>query len=64
MVADAKLLKQTDKITGKQRIAPRQKKTLFIPGRIIHITRLKPIKKFVHWCNVLLVLDITGLSAL
>ena len=47
MVADAKLLRQTDRITGKKRIAPRQKKTLFIPGRIIHIVKLKPIKKYV-----------------
>ena len=47
MVADAKLLKQTDKVTGKQKIISRQKRTLFIPGRIIHITRMKPIKKYI-----------------
>lgn len=46
VVADAKLLKQTDKVTGKQKIIPRQKRTLFIPGRVIYITRMKPIKKY------------------
>ena len=51
MVADAKLLKQTDKVTGKQKIAPRHKKTLFIPGRVVHITRMKPIKKYLYLCN-------------
>ena len=46
MVADVELLKQTDRVTGKQKNAPRQKRTLFIPGRIIHITRMKPINKY------------------
>lgn len=46
VVADVKLLRDTDKVTGKQRIAPRQKISLFIPGRIIHITQQKPIRRY------------------
>lgn len=36
------MLKKKDQITGKERLMARVRMPLFIPGRIIHITRNKP----------------------
>ena len=48
VVADAKLLRQTDNVTGKKRYTPRSKMALFVPGRIIHINLGNPQTKYVQ----------------
>jgi len=37
----------TDPVTGKQRVQPRAKTPLFLPGRIIHITWGTTVTKYV-----------------
>ena len=37
----------TDPITGKRIVAPRERPDLFLPGRIIHLTKGPPLAKYV-----------------
>lgn len=37
----------TDPITGKRIVAPRERPELFLPGRIIHLTKGPPLAKYV-----------------
>ena len=39
----------TDPVTGKQRVQPRAKTPLFLPGRIIHITWGTIVTKYVYY---------------
>jgi len=39
----------TDPVTGKQRVQPRAKTPLFLPGRIIHITWGTTVTKYVYY---------------
>jgi len=39
---------RTDLVTGKQKVQPKAKASLFLPGRILHITWGTSVAKYVH----------------